>query len=88
MGIGGSLLKDHLVSIIIIMKQRSNAFTIVELLIVIVVIGILAAISIVAYNNIQQNARNSATSQAVSQWVRILNMHKADRGNFPTVASS
>ncbi len=37
------------------MKLKSNsqkAFTIVELLIVIVVIGILAAISIVAYNGI------------------------------------
>lgn len=36
---------------------RSNGFTIVELLVVIVVIGILAVISVVAYNGIQSRAR-------------------------------
>jgi len=47
-------------------KQKSG-FTIVELLIVIVVIAILAAISIVAYNGIQSRARASAASAALSQ---------------------
>lgn len=35
-------------------KHRQVGFTIVELLIVIVIIAILAAISIVAYNGIQE----------------------------------
>jgi prepilin-type N-terminal cleavage/methylation domain-containing protein len=39
--------------------QKQNGFTIVELLIVIVVIGILAALVIVAYGNIQDRARTS-----------------------------
>ncbi len=47
--------------------NRSAAFTIVELLIVIVVIAILAAITIVAYNGIQDRARDSAASSAVTQ---------------------
>lgn len=38
------------------MKTQEDGFTIVELLIVIVVIGILAAISIVAYNGVQARA--------------------------------
>lgn len=46
---------------------HSRGFTIVELLIVIVVIGILAAITIVAYNGIQQRARASAASSALTQ---------------------
>ena len=38
------------------MRQTKSGFTIVELLIVIVVIAILAAITIVAYNGIQNRA--------------------------------
>lgn len=46
-------------------KIKQSGFTIVELLIVIVVIAILAAITIVAYNGIQNRAKNSA-AQALS----------------------
>lgn len=41
-------------------RKRSEGFTIVELLIVIVVIAILAAITIVSYNGIQKRAAESA----------------------------
>ena len=40
-------------------KQKQSGFTIVELLIVVVVIAILAAITIVAYNGIQNRANDS-----------------------------
>ena len=45
-----------------------------ELLVVIVVIGILASITIVAYNNIQQRARNSLRVNAVSQLQKVVKM--------------
>jgi prepilin-type N-terminal cleavage/methylation domain-containing protein len=42
------------------MLKTKSGFTIVELLIVIVVIGILAAITIVAYNGIQDRANDTS----------------------------
>ena len=51
----------------IVAQRRQHGFTIVELLIVIVVIGILAAITIVAFNGVQKKAQASAAQSAVSQ---------------------
>lgn len=56
------------------MSVRSG-FTIVELLIVIVVIGILAAISIVAYNNVAAKARDSQRLQDVATINKALDMY-------------
>ena len=49
------------------LRAARQGFTIVELLIVVVVIAILAAITIVAYNGIQNRARDSSLSTAASQ---------------------
>lgn len=59
-------------------SDNSKGFTIVELLIVIVVIGILAAISIVAYNGIQERARISSVSSALSQAAKKLAVYQVD----------
>lgn len=48
-------------------EKKQSGFTIVELLIVIVVIAILAAITVVAYNGIQNRAKASAAQTAASQ---------------------
>lgn len=48
-----------IIIVMISISKKSKGFTIVELLIVIVVIAILAAITIVAYNGLQQRARNT-----------------------------
>ena len=65
------------------MKKTAHGFTIVELLIVIVVIAILAAISIVAYNGIQQRAKNSQTESALAAWVKALNLYKIENSRWP-----
>lgn len=56
-------------------------FTIVELLIVIVVIGILAAITVVAYNSVQQRARDAQRRSDVAQIVKAFQLWSTDTGN-------
>lgn len=68
-------------------KQKQQGFTIVELLIVIVVIGILAAITIVAYNGVQTRAENNKTSAAVNQSIKLLMLYKELNGNYPSTPS-
>lgn len=61
----------------------TRGFTIVELLIVIVVIAILAAISVVAYQGIQERARDSQRLQDVKTIAKALEMYYLDNGRFP-----
>lgn len=65
--------------------MRTKAFTIVELLIVIVVIAILAAISVVVYNGIQTRANNTQIVDAVKQFVKAYGLYALDNGNYPQV---
>jgi prepilin-type N-terminal cleavage/methylation domain-containing protein len=62
-------------------KQQSG-FTIVELLIVIVVIGILAAITIVAYNGVQVRAKNDMRVSEAKEWQKIVMSYGNTYGNY------
>lgn len=68
-------------------NTTSTGFTIVELLIVVVVIAILAAISLVAYSNFQQRAINAKTISSVAAYVRALKLYKAETDRYPNVTS-
>lgn len=63
--------------------NKKRGFTIVELLIVIVVIAILAAITIVAYNGIQARARDSQRLSDMKTIAKALEMYYADKGEYP-----
>ncbi len=63
--------------------QSERGFTIVELLIVVVVIAILAAITIVSYNGITRSANASASKQQASTVAKKVEAYQAEEGRYP-----
>ena len=68
-------------------STRSTGFTIVELLIVIVVIGILAAITIVAYNGVQTRAKNTSVQSDIKNVQKQVEAYNALKGSYPSTGS-
>ena len=61
-----------------------SGFTMVELMIVIVIIAILAAISIVAYNGVQNRGHNSAVQSDLHQLSTKLAIYQSEQGRYPS----
>lgn len=63
--------------------SRTNGFTIVELLIVVVVIAILASISLVSFTHIQGRARDSTRAQDIKVITQALEKYYLANGFYP-----
>ena len=70
------------------MNRKAHGFTIVELLIVIVVIAILAAITIAAYTNIQDRANDAVVQQNLRDAMNKLRVYEAAKGVTPSSGAS
>ena len=70
--LGGGTLKS--------MNRKAHGFTIVELLIVIVVIAILAAISVAAYTTIQERAKTSRRNSEMAQLLKAITLARTATG--------
>lgn len=68
------------------LKTKQTGFTIVELLIVIVVIGILAALVITTFNGIQQKGRDTERQTDIKAVHGQLEAAFAQLGYYPTLA--
>ena len=67
------------------LRKEQSGFTIVELLIVIVVIGILAALVITTFSGIQQRARNTERQTDVNAIAGQVEAFYATTGAYPTL---
>lgn len=66
-------------------KKQSvrHGFTIVELLIVVVIIAVLAAITVAAFNGVQRRANESASASGASTAVKKIELYKGVNGTYP-----
>lgn len=75
-------------------KAAQKGFTIVELLVVIVVIGILAAITMVSYSGVTTKAKSTAAQSNAASVRSVIETYYADNGTnagngtWPTTAAS
>lgn len=68
-------------------RYEQRGFTLVELLIVIVVIAILAAITLVAYNGISERARDARRVNDIQTIAKEINLYNIDHSGVPTTQS-
>ncbi|MFZ2835797.1 MAG: prepilin-type N-terminal cleavage/methylation domain-containing protein [Candidatus Saccharimonadales bacterium] len=71
-------------------QTQQSGFTIVELLIVIVIIGILAAITIVAYNGIQDRAKDTTIQSDLANFAKKIEAARVDTsdGLYPAAPTA
>ncbi len=69
-------------------RRRPAAFTLIELLTVIAVIGILSAILIPTVGAVQSNAKKTKTRVQFSQWAAAVRLFKQNYGYFPRFEDS
>ncbi len=64
-------------------KLNAKGFTLIELLIVIIIIGILAAIAFVAYNGVTNKAHEADAQTTLDQVRSKLGVYYANNNNYP-----
>ena len=68
------------------LKQVQKGFTLIELMIVVAIIGILAAIAIPAYQNYTIRAQVTEGLSLADGWKTGISEYYAQNGTFPTTA--
>src|SRR5687768_13912577 len=64
-------------------KSDQAGFTIIELLIVIVVIGILSTLALAAYSGVQDRAHNASRLSEINAWRKLFERYKIQNSTYP-----
>lgn len=68
--------------------KKTSGFTIIELLIVIVIIGLLATLTIIAYSGIVSRSISTSLQSDLTNNSKKLKLYQAQYGSFPTALSN
>jgi general secretion pathway protein G len=64
-------------------RPRQSGFTLVELLLVLVILGVLAAIVVPKFSNRTEQARQTAAVSQISTFSTALDAYEVDTGSYP-----
>jgi len=67
-------------------RRNENGFTVVELVVVVVFIGILTALAIPSYNTIMAHAKVQSVISDMNLTVKYVELYKAEHGSYPTTS--
>lgn len=65
------------------LTSKTRGFTIVETIIIVIVIGILAAVGAVSWAGIQKMSHNKTRVNELNQWVSAFELYESKHGYFP-----
>ncbi len=66
-----------------LIKNKNKGFMLIELLLVISIIGLIASIAFVSYEQVRIHARNVYTIATVGQYIKALQLYQDDNGKYP-----
>lgn len=64
-------------------RQSRSGFTLIEIMLVVVIIGILAAVVVPKFTGRTKEAKNSAAKSSIASIGLALDLYETDNGNFP-----